>query len=287
MVRRFLLGIASEEEACQVEDAILAGELDASFLRHSEDELIDEFCAGTLNTEERRGYIENFLISGERRQRHAFGAALVEYLQKQTVTESRADGQFLRVGGFVLIPSWKQTALIAAAACVLFASLATFEYWQVRRETHLVAGTKDKLAQLQTSLISGPDTISQLKVHSQASLPGEQASVEQMPIIDFSSSTRDVHPILLRVPVQAQFVRMQVSLPSWDSSKYRELVLAEDGRQLWAQEFIGSSVPASSRAESIVSASVLSPGVYHFKLVEASSEDKFQELIDQVFRVER
>jgi hypothetical protein len=76
--RRFLLGIASEEEESRVEGAVLADELDASFLLDAEDGLIDDYLLGSLTHEEQEGFSTHFLSTEERRQRLAFASALSE-----------------------------------------------------------------------------------------------------------------------------------------------------------------------------------------------------------------
>jgi hypothetical protein len=284
-VRRFLLGIASEAEACRVEEAILTGELDGSFLVNSEDELIDEYCIGNLSAEERRAYIDNFLITAERKQRHAFGIALIDYARKQSFEETPPNRGLANSRRLILTPSWKQVAGFAAAASVLLAALASYEHAQLGRKELLAAESRSEVARLQATLAGGADRVSRQEDLSMASVRGEQTPTDRMPVINFSSSTRSISPVILRISTNVTFVRIEVSLASAPSAKYREVVLTQGGKQVLAQEFSAASVCSSGTCTSVVPASALPPGVYHFKFEEASSEGGFRELIDQVFRV--
>jgi hypothetical protein len=286
-IRRFLLGVANEAEVCRVEEGILTGEFDSHLLQDAEDELIDDACLERLTPSERLGYATNFLITEDRKRRHAFGLVLIDYVKEQPVVDTQSVQQVAESRRQVSLLSWKRTACFAMAASVLLAVLGTFEYMALIRAKQLAVELQSQLAQLRASLAQGADGISLAKEHSQVSSSDELAQLAQMPVIDFSSSTRDIHPILLRIPAQAKFVEMEVTLVRPLSASYRELVLRQDGKQMWVQEFPSSFVSATGKCASAVPASALPPGVYHFKFEEGSSEGRFQELIDQVFRVER
>ena len=286
-VRRFLLGIASEADACHVEEAILNGDLDAAFLANSEDELIDDYCTGGLSAEERRAYIANFLVTADRQQRHVFSIALIDFARKQPSEGTLSIRHMQTTRPLNLIPSWRQVAGIAAAIAVLLVALAWYEYTSLRREEQLTAESRSEVARLQPNLARGTDRVIRPEERSQVSVPDEQNRANQMPIVDFSSSTRSVSPAILRISTNITFVRIDVSLARPPSVKYREVVVTQGGTQVWAQEFLAASVCSSGACTSVVPAAALPPGVYHFKFEEASSEGEFRELIDQVFRVER
>jgi hypothetical protein len=69
------------------------------------------------------------------------------------------------------------------------------------------------------------------------------------------------------------------------AAKYREVVLAQNGEPLCAQEFPASVLPASNESAIVLPTSILRPGLYHFQLDHATSEGQFLESADWLFRV--
>lgn len=285
MVRRFLLGIATEEEECRVEDAILAGTLDESFLRYAEDELIDDYLAGSLAGEESHGFTANFLSTEERRQKLSFASSLIEYARKQPAKELSADQKFSPHSSIRALLPWKQTALLAVAASFFLVALIGFDQMRLRRQTQIASEARNELTRLQAAIASGNSGSFQLGKPSIAASNSAQDGASRMPILEFASSTRSVYPVLLHVPSQAQFVRIDLKLSLPLAAKYREVVLGQSGEQLWAQEFPASILPASNESAIVLPASILRPGLYHFQLEIASPEGQFEESADWVFRV--
>jgi hypothetical protein len=140
--RRFLLGIATEEEESRAEEAILAGKVDASFLDDLEDEIIDDYLLGNITRDEQDGFTETFLAMEERRKRVAFAAALVEYARDDPAEQTPVEPAFALVRDFLRVFSWRTAALAATAACVLFAALAVNEHIQLRRQVQPPAERK-------------------------------------------------------------------------------------------------------------------------------------------------
>ncbi len=279
--RRFLLGIASEEDQSRVEDAVLADELDASFLLDAEDGLIDDYLLESLTHEEQNGFTTHFLSTEERRQRLALAAALIEYARKQPAEEISAGQKLASRGPVRVLLSWKQTALLAAAASIMLAALAGFQQMQLLRRGQIASLAPPPPATLDSES-SGAALPSE---GSAVSLANPQIKVEQMPVIEFAASTRSVYPALLRIPAHAQFVRIDVKLSLPLAMKYREVLIASNGDQLWAQEFPASILPATKESTIVLPTSILPPGIYHLRLERASAADHFEESADWVFRV--
>jgi hypothetical protein len=80
-----------------------------------------------------------------------------------------------------------------------------------------------------------------------------------MPVIEFAFSTRSVYPPLLRIPAHAQFVRINVKLSLPLALKYREVLVASNGNQFWAQEFPASILPATTESTIVLPTSILPP----------------------------
>ena len=79
MIRRYLLGIASENEQQQVEVALLAEEGLLRLVAVAEDELIDEYLAGELSAAEAASFQSHFLAAKSRRHNLQFGRAIRRY----------------------------------------------------------------------------------------------------------------------------------------------------------------------------------------------------------------
>ena len=285
--RRFLLGIASAEEEDRVDGAILAGELDALFLASAEDGLIDDFLLGSMTHEERHGFTTYFLATEDRRQRLAFASALIEYARKQPVEEFSPGRKPAWREGIRALLSWKQMGLLAAAASVLFAALAGFQQMQLRRQGQIASETRNELTRLRAELDSANSRGARPGQRSTESSGNRQIGVEQMPAIKFGFSTRGVYPALLRIPTHAQFVQINLKLSPPLAMKYREVLVASNGDQLWMQEFPASILPETKESTIVLPTSILTPGNYHFRLEGASAEEHFEESGDWVFRVEK
>jgi hypothetical protein len=280
--RRFLLGIASEEEQTRVEDAVLAGELDASFLLDAEDGLIDDYLLSSMTHEEQHGFTTHFLSSGDRRQRLAFTAALIEYAGKQPAEKLPIGPKFASHNPIRVLLSSRQTAFLAVAASVILAALAGFQQMELRRQGQIASETSNELTRLRAALGSrnAAAAVGNPQIGEAYTL-----GVEQMPGIEFESSTRDVHPSLLRIPAHALFVRIGVKLSLPLAMKYREVLVASNGDRLWTQEFPASTVPATNETTIALPRFLLPPGNYHLLLESASANDHFEESADWVFRV--
>jgi hypothetical protein len=282
--RRFLLGIASEEEQSLVEDAVLADELDASFLLHAEDGLIDDYLHGSLTHEEQTGFKTHFLSTEERRQRHAFASALMEYARRQPAEELSGGWAFL-LHSIRARLSWKQVALAGAAASVLLAVLAGFQQLQLRRQGQIASEARNELTRLRAALDSRSSGTAQPGGPSTDSFVNPQSAADLMPAIEFAFSTRSVYPPSLRIPSHAQFVRINLKLSMPLAIRYREVLVASNGEHLWAQEFPASIVAATKESTIVLPTSILPPGIYHLLLETASADDHFKESEDWVFLV--
>lgn len=284
-VRRFLLGIATEEEEYRVEDAILAGTLDESFLRDAEDELIDDYLVGSLTDEESHGFTVHFLSAEERREKLSFASSLVEYARKQSTEKLYVGQKFSPLSNIRDLLPWKRTALLAIAASLLLVAVIGFDQMRLRRQTQIASDARSELTRLQAAITSGNSDSFRLDKPTATTLNNRTDGTDQMAVLEFTSSTRSIYPALLRIPAQTHFVRIDLKLPLPLAAKYREVVLAESGDKLWIQEFPASILPASKESSIVLPASILRPGVYHFQLENASSKGRFEEAADWVFRV--
>lgn len=286
--RRFLLGIASEEEECSAEEAILTGALDALFLQTAEDELIDDYLFGSLTGEERLGFEEHFLISGDRRQKLRFGSSLVEYARAHPTESDSLKHQSIQGNGR-LAPFWKRTAFLAAAASILFATIVAFDQMRLRRQTQIANETDNELTRLRASLASENSGASQTNRPYTGSFGGpiDGIEIDQVSVIELPYSTRDVHLTQLSITPHTKMIRIDVELPLPLAVRYREVLLTSNGEELWAQEFPASILPQAEKSTIVLPASILPPGEYHFNLEKASAKGQFEQAGDWTLQVPR
>jgi hypothetical protein len=83
VIRRFMLGKASDEERSEVEQRLMVDNAFYEELSVVEDELIDDFLAGELSPDELETFNSYFLASPDRRTKLNFGRALRKYVSKE------------------------------------------------------------------------------------------------------------------------------------------------------------------------------------------------------------
>src|ERR1051325_3474947 len=81
IIKQYLLGELSDDaQRQQVEQRLLTDDDFFQELEISEDELIDQYLAGTLTPAERRNFESHFLAAPERRRKLGFARALSKYV---------------------------------------------------------------------------------------------------------------------------------------------------------------------------------------------------------------
>jgi hypothetical protein len=113
ILRSYLLGRLEEDVRERVERQLFSD--DGIFWERlciEEDELVDEYAAGSLDDETRRAFERHFLCTAERRGKLAFVRALRAHLERQTHRENDLSSWLRRP---VLVPAWS----LAAAAALL------------------------------------------------------------------------------------------------------------------------------------------------------------------------
>jgi hypothetical protein len=285
--RRFLLGIASEEEECRVEEAVLSGESDALILQTAQDELIDDYLLGRITQEEKRGFEEQFLVTEDRRQRLRFASSLIEYSRKAPDEGNSVTRKVAPRGGIRVLVSWKHAAFLGAAASVLLAVLTGLELMRARQQTQVAQATQNELTRLQASSAADDQRATQIIEPSTGIPRGTEGTIDQMPVIEFASATRAVVPPKFRIPADARFARIDWKIPAPFAQKYREVLLSGTGQELWAQEFPAAVLSPGNQSTIVLPAFILTPGAYHLRLDGYSTKGEFEEVTDCVFLVVR
>jgi hypothetical protein len=279
-----LLGVASDEEQCLVETAVLAGDVDGAFLHNAEDELIDDYLLGAMTPEERDGFSTSFLSTEERKQRLAFADEFIRFLRKHNVEEIPDRSTPPLRGSVNNVLPWKRATAFALAASILFAALTGFEFVRLRSQAQLASQAPSKSNQFQPNLSQSNSGSQNQRLAATPTSTSPQDIAPPMPVLELASSTRGVVAPLLRIPDHAQFARIVVKVPSPVAERYREVVLA-GSKQIWAQEFPASALPATLQSDLVLKATLLSPGSYHLQIEKASANGPFELSVDYVFHV--
>lgn len=130
VLRSYLLGTLNAERKAELEETILCDRDRYEELSLVEEELIDQYVAGSLSKKEQELFETNFLVTTERQKNLRFGVLLNRYLASQKASASPAKDRpaparrFLPVG-----PS----ALAFAAAVVVVLAVGLLTWLAVRK----------------------------------------------------------------------------------------------------------------------------------------------------------
>jgi hypothetical protein len=286
--RRFLLGLASHEEQCSVEEGVLGGELDTLTLQIAEDELIDDYLLGSLTQEERRGFEEQFLITEGRRQRLKFASALIKYSQKVPPESNSVKLKSFPRAGIQLMLSWKHVAFLGATASVLFAVLAGFELMKLLDQAQVAQESRNEIARLEAALAADNQRKAQVVQPSTLIPRITELAANRMPVIEFSPATRGATIVVkVRVPAEAQSLRVNWDLSTYSAREYKEVLFLGD-KQLWAKEIPAANISAAKRSTIVLPASILVPElIYHLRLDGRSTGGLFEQVDESEFKVVR
>jgi len=122
-IREFLLGKLSEDEQQKIEERLILEDDLFQELEISKGELVEEYCANELSSEENRWFENNFLASPEGKQRYALAVALGQ-LQRDTSEAPRHLTFFERLKDF--FKQHPSVIAIASAAAVVVIAAAIF-----------------------------------------------------------------------------------------------------------------------------------------------------------------
>jgi CHAT domain-containing protein/tetratricopeptide (TPR) repeat protein len=86
-IKQYLLGRLSEEEQTPLEERLLTHDDFFERLKLAEDELIEEYLAGTLPGGDRERFDSHFMAAPERKQKLRFSMALRKYVTGETITQ--------------------------------------------------------------------------------------------------------------------------------------------------------------------------------------------------------
>ena len=118
-IRQYLLGRLSDEEQQKIEERLMVEDALFEELEITKGELIEEYCSGELNQNEREWFEGHYLASPEGKQRHTFTLAL--NCLKRPIPAPKRLTWFERLGIFFKARPWVVATATAAALLLVIA----------------------------------------------------------------------------------------------------------------------------------------------------------------------
>jgi hypothetical protein len=260
-MRRYLLGLLTQEQVAQLEEQLLIdGELYEELLI-AEDELIDQFLSGEISEPEREAAEVHFLRAPGRQEQLLFASALKQYLatnaplvvdgaRLETTDESRSGQRQKKTSLFSrLFPRNPALAVSLAAALVLIIVGAIWLASRIVNRSHQ------------------PQTVWAIEL-----TPG---------LVRGDGGIKS-----FAVPANTDAVRLQLDLAEDQYKSYEALILDIDGRTVASGKNItAESVNGRHIVSLDVPAALLTPGDYGVRLSGLSANGSVENLGSYPFKV--
>jgi hypothetical protein len=264
LVRQYLLGELSEENAQRVEEDYLVSDDRFAELLAAEDALIEEFLDRELRGAERARFESRFLSTPRGRQKVALAAALSGASRKPARTP------------------WYRP--LAAAAAVILLGIIAAGTWQVEVLRSQVDALQRERKALQESLVRSRAELQR----SQAALPTPAFSI----ILGGADIVRGAErgsTASMVVPAGVPIVDAWLMLPSSaEPAGYAAGLRTVEGRTLWrARGLPARQVDGRRAIVASIPSAVLHPGMYVITVSRQISANKSESIEDFPFTVRR
>jgi anti-sigma-K factor RskA len=142
-MRNYLLGTLATDRRNELEERILSDSDVYEELLLSEEELIDQYVAGSLSTEEEQQFETHFLITAERQNNLRFGRLLKIYLNSNPAfvhpnaslsSEQSLQSAPAKNSSRFSLASFGRGPVLATSAAVLLCAGLVFCFWAVARK---------------------------------------------------------------------------------------------------------------------------------------------------------
>lgn len=126
-LRRYLLGDLTDKDTEDLDMRVISDETSRAALKAAEVDLIEDYLEGNLPAGDRRLFIENFLISNERREELESLRSLKEYAARESkrFAETGVNGRWSFGGLFTRLRP------LSVAVAVLVVGVFSFAVWKV------------------------------------------------------------------------------------------------------------------------------------------------------------
>jgi hypothetical protein len=266
LLRRYLLGDATDQERERVEEQLMTDRQYFSHFLEAEEILIDEYVNGALGPGESETFETYFLRAPERRDKLAFSRSLNRYIRITGSGKSiDAPTAGMKHGGSPATIAWpgqtlrlRQRALLAAAMLILIAGTVVLlaENARIRKRIHEQQATPTKAEEelrhlLEEQIARNDELMRQLQEsQSEASrIKQELARLEQANGRHQQSPTSRIASLILapgsvrdsgeinRVALSTgiQLLNLELILVGEGDQSYRIKVQTVEGRDIWRQ----------------------------------------------------
>lgn len=308
MLRRYLLGTASESEVARLDELSLTDDDCALALAAAENDLVDAYANDGLPVAEREHFARHYLASPARREKAQFAAELQRFDQRVGASLPAAPDTkpaFWNLAWFRFTPLWQAgltaAALVLLAACLWLAvenrrlrqavsreqgALVQREAeWQAREK--VVAERERALAIAREQLARPTSTLTPTLTPTPSNAP---PGVPALNLISFTLAPpqRGTASLpVLKIPASAQQVAIRLELESATYARYRVVLReAQTQRVLWQS---GSLAATKSKTAASVNvrlvASRLAAGRYAFELSGSTADNAEERISSYSFEV--
>ncbi|HET9528734.1 MAG TPA: hypothetical protein VFQ92_00165 [Blastocatellia bacterium] len=252
-IRRYLLGMAAEDEREQIEERLLIASDYFEELLIAEDELIDQYVKGELSSQDKERFKTHFLIAPERRQKLIFAMALHRHIDTQSsdaedaapVREPRK--QFIPTALLAQSPILKYSVTAALLLIIGSIFLLVMKSWQSSN------GTSEPHAVIATLR---PGTVR-----------------------DAGETQRIV------IPANAATVELKLELGADDYQYYRAAIETDEGNEVFTAEQLHAESEGDDRFVVVnVPARSLTAGDYQIELSGSTAGNQLEPINRYFFR---
>ncbi len=218
--RRYLLGLTPETELADIEERMLRDDDFYQELLIAEDDLVDEYWAEKLSTEELNGFHSNFLVTAERREKLRFSKAFRTYLAEAVLPEPATAFAEPAVAARrkwyqSFLPAPDNRVLAFSTAALVLAAVLTISFLAFRSSRSPSVGTPSFAVTLSPGLTRGGGE------NPRVSIPADKKVVQfQLEVMD---NTSQFYKAELIIEAKTLMVRNQLSFRSTPNGRTVDL----------------------------------------------------------------
>lgn len=302
IIQRYLLGELPEVEQAALEEAYFNDRRLFEQVVHAENELVDQYARGLLSPATRESFEKHYLAHPKRRQRANFAGALAARLDEKNevaaVTQPNAESLWNR-----LFPSLRGPKLAWAfsVALLLMTVVAAWFLLETRRLRRDLSAQQQRERELQQQATSDRQRAEQLAAElerqrdDQPAVSPSPGPIKPAPafvsLILAVGGTRSLDgsaPARLVIPPGIEQVRVQLNLRENNYVRYRAVIQAAGGREVFASASLAAK-PATSGASLTftIPAQRVASGDYILTLRGVTRTGEVEDVSKSLFSVER
>lgn len=301
MLRRYLLGAASEDETVRLDELSLTDDECALALAAVENDLVDAYASANLSAGEREQFEQHYLASPLRREKAQFAEEL-QRLGKRAATslivQQTEKPAFINFAWFKLTPLWQAgfatAALVLLATCVWLVVENRRLQQAVNRERAALTLREAELQAHQTAATNQESELAKLREQFAQAVPSpvSPVAVPTVPALNLIAFTLAA-PLRgaanlpkLAIPPSATQVAIRLELETLAYSRYR-VVLRDPltQRAVWQSGNLAAQRKNGAAVTVRLPARLLATQRYSFELSGITAENTEERLSAYPFEV--